>query len=93
MGYWQLRYLNLDRIAEEFSKVKNCITFIFNHSSTEFNPCEGPLEDKIVNEVNLKSFYDEDVQSLDFKKEGKVFEGKSKLGEGLAVLVNLNLGK
>ncbi len=41
--------------------IRNCITFIFNHSSTEFNPCKGQEEDKIEGQLNKKSFYNEDV--------------------------------
>ena len=41
--------------------IRNSITFIFNHSSTEYNSCKGPEKDEIDGQLNKKSFYNEDV--------------------------------
>ena len=57
--------------------IKNCITFIFNHSSTELYPCkqseEEKEEEKIENKDKKKSYYEEDVIARDFSKISNQF--------------------
>ncbi len=78
-----MRYINLNKIALEFSKVKNSITIIFNHASIKIPESNH----------HWNTFYQSDVVALDFIKNTEIFEASEMTKDGFAVLINLNLGK
>jgi hypothetical protein len=88
-----MRYLNLNKIALECSKVKNSITLIFNHASIKFNDCLGSEKDDVPKSEHWNSIYETDVVALDFKQNSKTFESLPMAKDGLAVLINLNFSK
>jgi hypothetical protein len=95
-----MKFISLEHVAQQFASKEKSVTLIFNHSSTQ------PLTINQFRKINQKEEIqgEQDIDSMfSFyeKEEEKKEEIKDKFGlefadiipKGVAVLVNMNLGK
>jgi hypothetical protein len=95
-----MKFISLEHIAQQFAAKEKSVTLIFNHSSTlpltinQFRKINQKEEIQGEQDIDsMFSFYEKEEEKKEEIKDKFGLEFADIIPKGVAVLVNMNLGK